>query len=327
MSAIEITGLTKQFGSVQAIDGLDLQVASGEIFGFLGPNGAGKSTTINVLLDFVRPTSGTATVLGMDAQADSLAVRQRVGVLPDGYHVYDRLTGRQHVQFAIESKGADDDPDAVLDRVGILEAADRKAGGYSKGMTQRLVLGMALVGEPDLLVLDEPTTGLDPRGAREVREIVREERDRGATVFFSSHVLGQVEAVCDRVGILREGELVAVDTIEGLREASGADSRLRIRLDRPYEEPAATIEEVPGVSGVAIDGDLTVACEDRAKNDVLAAIEREGYRITDFATEETSLEDLFVAYTDDDPSTPQPTGGATDAVPDNGEHPPVEVRR
>jgi ABC-2 type transport system ATP-binding protein len=327
MSAIECDGLTKQFGHVRAVDGLDLRVEAGEIFGFLGPNGAGKSTTINMLLDFVRPTAGSVAVLGLDAQADSLAVRRRVGVLPDGYHVYDRLTGRQHVQFAIDSKNADDDPDAILERVGIPEAADRKAGGYSKGMKQRLVLGMALVGRPDLLVLDEPTTGLDPKGAREVRDIVREERDRGATVFFSSHVLGQVEAVCDRVGILQDGELVAVDTIEGLRAANGAGSRLRIELDRPYEASAETVETVPGVSSVAIDDGLTVACEDSAKHDVLAAIEREGYRITDFATEETSLEDLFVAYTDGDAVDSRAATTKVGTPPSNGERPAVEARR
>ncbi|MFT4890744.1 MAG: ABC-2 type transport system ATP-binding protein [Halobacteriales archaeon] len=327
MSAIECEGLTKQFGRVRAVDGLDLRVEAGEIFGFLGPNGAGKSTTINVLLDFVRPTAGSVEVLGLDAQADSLAVRERVGVLPDGYHVYDRLTGRQHVQFAIDSKRADDDPDAILERVGIPEAADRKAGGYSKGMKQRLVLGMALVGQPDLLVLDEPTTGLDPKGAREVREIVREERDRGATVFFSSHVLGQVEAVCDRVGILQDGELVAVDTIEGLRAANGAGSRLRIDLDSPYAAPAEQIETIDGVSSVVIDDGLTVACEDSAKNAVLSTIEREGYRITDFATEETSLEDLFVAYTDGDAVDSRAATTKVGTPPSNGEGPAVEARR
>ena len=327
MASIELSGLTKHYGEVVALQDVDLTVEDGEIFGFLGPNGAGKSTTINMLLDFVRPTSGTASVLGMDAQKESQAVRQRVGVLPDGYHVYDRLTGRQHVQFAIDSKNAADDPEEILERVGILEAADRKAGGYSKGMKQRLVLGMALVGQPDLLVLDEPTTGLDPKGAREVREIVREERDRGATVFFSSHVLGQVEAVCDRVGILQDGELVAVDTIEGLRAANGAGSRLRIELDRPYEAPAETIEAVPGVSTVAIDDGLTVACEDAAKNDVLSAIERGGYRVTDFATEETSLEDLFVAYTDGDAVDSRPATTKVGTPPSNGEGPALEARR
>ncbi|PSQ93860.1 MAG: ABC transporter ATP-binding protein, partial [Bacteroidetes bacterium QH_2_63_10] len=183
MAAIELEGLTKHFGDVVALDDVNLTVEEGEIFGFLGPNGAGKSTTIDILLDFVRPTEGRARVLGVDAQHGTLATRRRTGVLPDAYQVYDRLTGCQHVQFAVDSKGTGDDPEALLARTGIENAADRPAGEYSQGMRQRLVLAMALVGTPDLLVLDEPTTGLDPNGAREIRRIIREERDRGATVF------------------------------------------------------------------------------------------------------------------------------------------------
>jgi len=299
MAAIEIDGLTKRFGDVVALRDLDLSVEDGEIYGFLGPNGAGKSTTINVLLDFVRPTSGTATVLGMDAQAESQAVRSRVGVLPEGFSVYDRLTGRQHVEFAIESKNVRDDADAILDRVGIADAADRKAGGYSKGMRQRLALGMALVGDPDLLVLDEPSTGLDPNGAREMREVVREERDRGATVFFSSHVLGQVEAVCDRVGILRDGELVAQDSIAGLRDATDAEATLRIETDGVTDGALDAVRAVEGVASVSADGSaLSVAVTDGSKTAVLGALEDEGVTVEDFSTEETSLEDLFAAYTE-----------------------------
>ena len=145
MDAIALRGVTKQFGDVTAVDGLDLAVPEGEVFGFLGPNGAGKSTTINMLLDFVRPTTGTVKVLGRNAQAESVAVRQRTGVLPEGFDVYDRLTGRTHVEFAMESKDVDGDPDRLLERTGIADAADRKAGGYSKGMRQRLALAMALV--------------------------------------------------------------------------------------------------------------------------------------------------------------------------------------
>ncbi|MEF8827361.1 MAG: ABC transporter ATP-binding protein, partial [Halapricum sp.] len=215
MAAIEVNGVTKRFGDVTALQNLDLTVEEGEVFGFLGPNGAGKSTTIDILLDHVRPTAGSARVFGHDAQAESVPVRERTGVLPEGYGTLGRMTGRNHVEFAFEAKNADGDPDAVLDRVGIAGAADRRAEDYSKGMKQRLMLGMALAGDPDLLILDEPTTGLDPNGARRIRQIVQAEADRGATVFFSSHILEQVEAVCDRVGILNQGHLVAVDTIDG----------------------------------------------------------------------------------------------------------------
>jgi ABC-2 type transport system ATP-binding protein len=311
--AIRIDGLTKRFGDVTAVQDVDLTIEEGEIFGFLGPNGAGKSTTINVILDFIRPTEGTVTVLGHDAQAESQAVRERTGVLPEGYDVYDRLTGRQHLEFAIESKEADDDPEALLERVGIPEAIDRKAGGYSKGMAQRLVLAMALVGEPDLLILDEPTTGLDPNGAREMREIIREERDRGATVFFSSHILEQVEAVCDRVGILRSGEVVAVDSIANLQAAVGGGTTLTVRVDRASEAAIEAARGVEGVSNVRADGDAIVVKTDGSKAAVLEAIESAGVEVSDFATEEASLEELFAAYTTGDQPV-RPDGGAESEV-------------
>jgi len=298
MTAIELNGVTKRFDDVVALQNVDLTVRDGEIFGFLGPNGAGKSTTIDVLLDFVRPTSGTATVFGHDAQAESETVRSKLGVLPDGYRVYDRLTGRQHMEFAIESKGADDHPEELLERTGIADAADRKAGGYSKGMAQRLMLAMALVGEPDMLILDEPSTGLDPNGARRMREIIREERDRGATVFFSSHILEQVEAVCDRVGILRDGEVVAVDSVEGLRDAAGTDMTLEVTVDEVTPAVRGAVADLPGVSAVEVDGaTLVVACKGEVKTDVLNAVEDAGGDVRDFSTEEASLEELFAAYT------------------------------
>ncbi len=300
MAAIELSGVTKRYGDVTALHDLDLQVQSGEIYGFLGPNGAGTSTTIDILLDFVRPTSGTATVLGHDAHDESLAIRQRIGVLPEGFHVYERLTARQHLEFAIESKDADDDVDDLLARVGIPEAADRKAGGFSKGMQQRLALAIALVGDPDLLILDEPSTGLDPNGAREMRQIINEEADRGATVFFSSHILEQVEAVCDRVGILQQGELVAQDTIRGLREAAGTGSSLTVTVDELTPDIVRAVEDVPGVTSVDTDRDvLTVSAEDASKTDILDAIEAAGGEVVDFATREASLDDVFAAYTND----------------------------
>ena len=301
MAAIEVRGVTKQFGDVTAVSGLDLTVEEGEVYGFLGPNGAGKSTTINVLLDFVRPTAGEVTVLGRDARDGSVAIRERTGVLPEAFDVYGRLTGRQHVEFAIESKEVVADPDAILERVGLAGEEDRRAGDYSKGMRQRLALGMALVGEPDLLILDEPSTGLDPNGAREMRTIVREENERGATVFFSSHILGQVEAVCDRVGILREGALVAEDSVEGLRDAVGTESTLHVTVESVDEDALEAVRALDGVSRVEVDGDaVTVGCDDAAKTRVIGAFEDGGMSVVDFETQEASLEELFVAYTEDD---------------------------
>jgi len=299
MVAITAERLTKQYGTLTALDRVDLTVEGGEIFGFLGPNGAGKSTFINMLLDFVRPTAGTVELFGHDCQTDGVAARERIGVLPEGYSVFDRLTGRQHIEYAVRSKDADTDPIEMLDRVGVREAADRRASNYSKGMKQRLVLGMALVGEPDLLVLDEPTTGLDPNGAAEIRTILREERDRGAAIFFSSHILEQVEAVCDRVGILQDGELVAVDTIEGLRESLGGGTKLVIAVDELLSGTTEAVRNVPGVETATVreDGTLEVTCTNDAKMDVLVELHDTGVDVVNFRTEEASLEDMFVEYT------------------------------
>ncbi|EMA35413.1 ABC transporter ATP-binding protein [Halobiforma nitratireducens] len=309
MAAIEIDGLTKRFGDVVAVDDLDLTVEDGEIFGFLGPNGAGKSTTIDTLLDFIRPTDGTVTVLGHDAQRDGEAVRRRTGVLPDAYHVYDRLTGRQHLEFAIEMKDADDDPDDLLERVHVADAADRKAGGYSKGMAQRLVLAMALVGDPDLLILDEPSTGLDPNGAREMREIIREENARGTTVFFSSHIMEQVEAVCDRVAIIDDGRLVAVDTIDGLRGATESGETLYVYTQTLDDTVVSAVAALEGVGTAGIDDDrLRVTVDGVSKFAVLHAIDADVVPVQDFSVVESSLEDLFVRYTND------PTDGEKEGV-------------
>ncbi|WP_254863940.1 ABC transporter ATP-binding protein [Halovivax gelatinilyticus] len=348
MSAIELSGVTKRYGGVTALRDIDLTVEHGEVFGFLGPNGAGKSTTIDILLRYTHPTDGRVEVLGHDVDADPVAVRERTGILPEGFAPFETMTGRHHVEYAIEATGADDDPDDLLERVDVAHAADRPARNYSKGMAQRLTLAMALVGDPDLLILDEPSTGLDPHGVRQMRRIVREERDRGATVFFSSHILEQVEAVADRVAILNEGRLVTVDTIDGLREAVGTGSELTVELAgtdpreragtsarervgagpsetkvaaeteaadadsvavsepesggrsaREGTTPTDVVETIDGVSGVrTVDGRLVVSCRRDAKLDVLDDLRAAGFEIRDFQTAETSLEELFVSYTD-----------------------------
>ncbi len=292
MPSIETRGLTKRFGDVVAVEDLDLVVERGEVFGFLGPNGAGKSTTINLLLDFIRPTGGSVEVFGTDVQADPAAVRERVGVLPEGYGFGDALLGREHVEWAVRTKDADDDPDDLLELVGLADAADRVAGGYSKGMQQRLAFAMALAGDPDLLVLDEPSTGLDPNGIRQMREIVRERAADGTTVFFSSHILSQVEAVCDRVGVMNEGRLVAVDTIDGLRDSVGGHATIRLQCATPPTDVGAGA--LDGVVDVAVeDRTLVATCRDpTAKVDVVTHVAGRA-EVVDVVSESVSLESLF----------------------------------
>ena len=301
MSAVSTEGLTKRFGDETAVDGLDLDVPEGEVFGFLGPNGAGKSTTISMLLGFLEPTAGSATVLGTDVTEDPRAVRERVGLLPEGFDGVPNLSAREHVQTAIETKGADDDPDTVIERVGLdPDDARRPADEYSTGMFQRMALAVALVGDPDLLVLDEPSAGLDPNGVRLVREIVEEERERGATVFFSSHILDEVERVSDRVGILQDGELTAVNSVENLRAELGMGAVVEATVDEVPDEFAAdgTLAAVDGVTDVTVaESTVSVSCASpRAKMPALREIDRAA-TVEDVAIEETSLEDLFEAYT------------------------------
>jgi ABC-2 type transport system ATP-binding protein len=299
MPAIETEGLTKQYGDVTAVEDLSLTVEEGEVYGFLGPNGAGKTTTINLLLGLVHRTSGHAEVLGQQVGTDVRDVRSRIGVLPAHSELYDRLTARKHLAFVTRVKEADDDPAALLERVGIPEAADRAAGEFSTGMAQRLKLAMALVGRPDLLVLDEPTTGLDPNGARQMREIILEENERGATVFFSSHIMEQVEAVCDRVGVLDRGTIVAEDTVEGLRESAVGGPQLSVALGSQVEDAAEAVRALNGIVSVTVEESTLHAtlAGPGVKGPAMNAVASSGARIVDFEFSEESLEDVFATLT------------------------------
>jgi len=306
MAAIRTAGLRKEYGPVTALHDLDLTVEPGEAFGFLGPNGAGKSTTIDLLLGFATPTAGRAEVLGRDVAAAGGDCRRGVGVLPEGYSVFEGLSARDHLRSICRLKGVDDDPDRLCDTVG-LDAADRDrpAGGFSTGMRQRLVLATALAGDPDLLVLDEPSSGLDPTGITRLREIVRAAVDDGTAVFFSSHHLAEVEAVCDRVGILNDGRLAAVDTVDGLRDRTGGAERLRIELrEEPDGSVLGRLRRVEGVVDVATDGrEVPVGCRAAPTKAEAVAVAVESATVEDFTVSGRSLEQLFDHYTGDESPT------------------------
>ena len=299
MPAIQTEGLTKQYGDVVAVDDLNLTVEEGEIYGFLGPNGAGKTTTINMLLGLIHRSGGSARVLGQEVGDSIREVRSRIGVLPAHSEMYDRLTARKHLEFVIRVKDAVDDPGALLERVGIPDAADRPAGDFSTGMAQRLRLAMALVDKPDLLVLDEPTSGLDPNGARQMRRIIQEENDRGATVFFSSHIMDQVENVCNRVGVLHQGTLVAQDTVAGLRSTAVGGPQLSVTLEDTVDGVADRVRGLDGVNSVTAEGNTLCASLAGAsvKGPVMNTVASTDARITDFEFSEESLEDVFATLT------------------------------
>ena len=299
MAAIELQSLTKQFGSIDAVRDVTLQIEQGEVFGFLGPNGAGKSTTINILLDFVRRTSGDVTVLGYDPETNPRAVREQLGVLPEASGFYKRDTALDHLHFAIAMKRADDDASELLDRVNLSDAANRPVGQFSTGMRQRLGLAVALVGTPDILILDEPLGGLDPDGARILRKIVRRERDRGAAVFFSSHIMDQVEVICDRVGIMNAGELVAVDRVNALLTQTEASAALILTVEDMPVESDLQLTGIDGVKDVtARDGVIRLTYTDsRAKAAAVTHLDPMGVTITDITTDGTSLEQVFTSIT------------------------------
>ncbi len=248
---VQTTGLTKRYGDLVAVDRLDLVVHAGQVYGLLGPNGAGKTTTIMMLLGLTEPTEGTARVLGLDPARDALEVKRRVGYLPDAVGFYGRLSGRENLRYTAALNGlppADAERliDDVLAQVGLAAAADRPTGGYSRGMLQRLGIADALLKDPAILILDEPTTSIDPAGVAELLALIRSlVAERGVGVLLSSHLLSQVERLCDRVGIFWRGRLLAEGTVGEVAERAGDPG---LDLDTAYGRIVrrASAEETDG---------------------------------------------------------------------------------
>ena len=253
---IRAAGLTKRYGEKVAVDGLDLEVRAGEVFGLLGPNGAGKTTTILMLLGLTEPTSGVAEVVGLDPVRNPLGVKQVVGYLPDNVGFYGAMTGRQNLRYTARLNGlrgrdAEDRIDGLLEQVGLTGAADRRVDTYSRGMRQRLGIADALVKDPDVVILDEPTIAIDPEGVEEILGIIASlARERGAAVLLSSHLLYQVERSCDRVAIFVEGRMVADGTPAELATAySGQGAAIDLVVE-PGHDPVVVQAVIAGVAGV-----------------------------------------------------------------------------
>jgi ABC-2 type transport system ATP-binding protein len=305
--AITTTGLTKHYATgpavrlpflapaapVKALDSLDLAVHGGEIFGFLGPNGAGKSTTIRLLLGFLHPTAGAGRVLGLDIVHDSVAIRRRIGYLPGGIALYDALSGEELLAYLADLSGR-----PPVRRAELCERLELSAGtlrrlvrDYSRGMRQKIGIVQALQHDPELAILDEPTEGLDPLMQRAFYQILDTLKADGRTIFFSSHVLSEVERVCDRVAIIRRGRLVAMEDIAGLLARHKRNVNMRLYGSPPH------LDAVPGVSGLELrDGRLSC----RVDGDIrpfLAAIA--GAPIADLTIEPAHLEEAFLEFYED----------------------------
>ncbi len=224
-------GLTKRYGALTAVDGLSLRVGAGELFGFLGPNGAGKTTTIKMLVGLLRPSSGSASVAGFDVWRQPEQAKARVGYVPDTAILYDKLSGREYLEFSADLYHVDRAArrrriDALLQLFDLRDRADDFLSGYSRGMRQKVSLAAALLHDPDVLFLDEPTVGLDPQSARQMKDILRDICREGKTVFLSTHILEIAERMCTHLGIINQGKLVAVGTLDELRKmASGPSPR------------------------------------------------------------------------------------------------------
>jgi ABC-2 type transport system ATP-binding protein len=259
-AAIRTNGLTKRYGETTAVDSLDLEVAHGEIFGLLGPNGAGKTTTILMLLGLAEPTAGNVRVLGLEPTRQALAVKRRVGYVPDNVGFYGQLTGRQNLRYTAALNGlgpvdASERVAQVLDHVGLSGRADDRVRTYSRGMQQRLGIADALIKDPQVLILDEPTVGLDPRGADQVLELIGGlAAEQGVAVLLSSHLLAQVQSVCGRIGIFVAGRMVAAGTVDEL----AADHGGRLVVEVEVAERAdlgPVVADLPGVVDVRRVGD------------------------------------------------------------------------
>jgi ABC-2 type transport system ATP-binding protein len=309
--AIETQGLTKRFGQQVAVDAVDLAVPPGSVFGFLGPNGSGKTTTIRMLLGLAAASAGTVNLLGMDMPRRFQDVLPRVGALVEGPAFYPFLSGAANLH-RLDAAGRHTVPstrkarvDRALERVGLSHAAGKKVHAYSLGMKQRLGIANALLSHRDLLVLDEPTNGLDPQGTREVRNLVRSLAHDGATVFVSSHLLAEVEQMCTHAAVMSAGRLVAQGPLADLRRAGSA----RIRLLTPDAGAARPVLAGLGLAveagGVQADGEILLSdlaspgggADGRLPEDIVGHLVAAGVRVRGFAVERESLEDRFVALT------------------------------
>lgn len=302
-AVIETRGLTKRYrGGQLAVDGLDLTVPGGSVFGFLGPNGSGKTTTIRMLMGLIEPTSGTARVLGHPMPGAARTVLPQVGALIEGPALYGFLSGRDNL-LRYDSADPAADPrtrraraSEALERVGLGAAAGKKAKAYSLGMKQRLGLAAALLQPRRLLVLDEPTNGLDPQGMREIRALVRELAAEGTTVFLSSHLLDEIEQVCTHAAVMARGRLLVQGPVADL----SAGARGRLAVTTPDAVEAARVLKEHGVTGLTTDGDRLRADAppgDTDLADLNASLVGAGVRVRSFGVERASLEDAFVALT------------------------------
>lgn len=287
MSVIELKDLHKHFGRVKAVDGVSFEVLPGEMFGFLGPNGAGKTTTIRCLMDFLRPTSGTIALFDLDNRINSVELKHRIGYLSGYVRFYDKWTGWDHIKFFKMLNGRADSSKELIDRLNF--DPNKKAGQLSSGNKQKLGIVLAFMSNPELLILDEPTMGLDPLLQNEFYTLMSERIKNGATIFFSSHNLPEVEKICTRVAIIRQGRLVAVERIDELKKKKVY--RVHAHADKPFDRKALTLPNVTLQDAPADELSL------EARGDIGPVVKLlSNYNLRELTIEHAPLEQIFMEY-------------------------------
>ena len=301
---IQTEGLTKKFGGLTAVDDLNIHVEKGEIYGFLGPNGAGKTTTIMMLLGMERPTAGTIKLFGKDLAQNYFEIKRRIGVLSEFQFLYEDMTAKEYLGFFAdfyEVENPERKIDEVLSRVDLLDRKHELLGGYSKGMKQKLGMARVLLHDPDLLILDEPQSSLDPYGIREIRDIIMEENQKGKTLFISSHILSEIERTCHRVGIISNGKLLAEDDLTHLKHQIANEMEISVELEGYSDAIASSLEELEFVtSAVYEDSRLTVktTMDDDYRAQISRVIASHGGIVLSMVAKEISLEEAFVIITE-----------------------------
>ncbi len=302
---VETENLCKYYDGVKAVDNLNLQIKQGEIYGFLGPNGAGKTTTILMLLGLTEPTSGEVRVMGYNSTREPLKVKRITGYLPENVGFYEDLTARENLRYVarlnrIPDKKSSEKIEQALEKVGLLEVADWEVGKFSRGMKQRLGIADVLIKEPLFVILDEPTTGIDPEGASQILELIAKmSKDEGMTVLLSSHLLHQVQKVCDRVGIISRGKLVAEGTVDKLgSEIMGkGKSVLEARVSKPSPDLLKAIKRLQGVSRVDSSGNLLrIRCARDLRAEVSKAVMESGSALLELRGQDYTLEEIYLRY-------------------------------
>ncbi|UCE75154.1 MAG: ABC transporter ATP-binding protein [Methanomassiliicoccales archaeon] len=307
---IETRGLTKNFNGFCAVDRIDLTVKKGDIFGFLGPNGAGKTTTIRMLTTILSPTSGTASVCGHDIISESIEVRRLIGLMPESPGFYENMSALSILQFYAEFYGIPKNERKkksaeLLEIMGLGDFMKKKIKTYSHGMRKRVALAQALINDPELLILDEPTGGLDPQGSYSFRQMIRGLRDRGMTVFLSSHILPEVQQLCNRVGIINHGRIVAVDTIENLANRIVARGKRNIfvtgeGITAPMLDEVARLQGIMGIQPYETGINFVADSQFDLAPEINRILVTGGARVRSIYLSEPTLEDIFLSLTGDE---------------------------